>query len=249
MNKTQILFLGYDNTQTRLIDFLIEEGYEVYNTSEKVNSNFISKFDWIVSFGYRHIIPKHQLEAINYKAINLHMSYLPYNRGSHPNYWSFIDNTPKGVTIHQINEGLDTGDIYVQEELDINPQNSTFVSSYNYLLEKLENLFIFNHKDIFEGKINPSPQVGKGTYHKIKDLPLIQNWNININRYLNMSKRTDKDIIDEIENIRTRNNVNWMDAVRLAFELDPERARAIFKDIKECDFKINELLEELSENE
>lgn len=64
-----------------------------------------------------------------------------------------------------------------------------------------------------------------------------------------MSIRTDKDIIDEIEAIRTRNNVNWMDAVRLAFELAPERARNIFKDIKNCDAKINELLEELSENE
>lgn len=61
--------------------------------------------------------------------------------------------------------------------------------------------------------------------------------------------RTDKEIIDEIQEIRSKNNVNWMDAVRLCFELAPEKARKIFKDIKECDQKINELTEELANNE
>jgi hypothetical protein len=61
--------------------------------------------------------------------------------------------------------------------------------------------------------------------------------------------RTDIEIINEIQEIRAKNNVNWMDAVRLCFELDPEKARKIFKDIKDCDQKINELTEELSNNE
>lgn len=56
-------------------------------------------------------------------------------------------------------------------------------------------------------------------------------------------------IISEIEKIRARNNVNWMDAVRLAFELSPNRARTIFKDIKQCDFEINKLLEKLADND
>lgn len=63
------------------------------------------------------------------------------------------------------------------------------------------------------------------------------------------SKRTDNDIINDIEKIRARNNVNWMDAVRLCFELAPEKARKIFKDIKDCDAKINQLTEELANNE
>lgn len=63
------------------------------------------------------------------------------------------------------------------------------------------------------------------------------------------SERTDNDIINDIEKIRARNNVNWMDAVRLCFELAPEKARKIFKDIKDCDAKINELTEELANNE
>ena len=61
--------------------------------------------------------------------------------------------------------------------------------------------------------------------------------------------RTDKEIIDEIEQIRATNNTNWMDSVRLCFELAPERARKIFRGIKECDTRINELTEELASNE
>jgi len=61
--------------------------------------------------------------------------------------------------------------------------------------------------------------------------------------------RTDEEIINEIQEIRSNNNVNWMDAVRLCFELAPERARVIFKKIKYCDQRINELTEELAEND
>ena len=64
-----------------------------------------------------------------------------------------------------------------------------------------------------------------------------------------MNQRTDSEIISDIEQIRARNNVNWMDSVRLAFELNADRARTIFKDIKECDARINELLSELANNE
>lgn len=64
-----------------------------------------------------------------------------------------------------------------------------------------------------------------------------------------LGKRTDLEIIDEIEAIRAKNNTHWMDAVRLCFELDPPRARKIFQDIKACDARINELTEELAKNE
>ena len=53
-------------------------------------------------------------------------------------------------------------------------------------------------------------------------------------------------IIDEIERIRTRNNVNWMDLLRLAFIHSPEEAKKLTKKINESDNKINELFEILS---
>jgi len=71
-----------------------------------------------------------------------------------------------------------------------------------------------------------------------------------LSELLHMEKnRTDKDILDEIEQIRSQNNTLWMDVVRLCFELDPIKSRKIFYKIKECDKKINQLSRELSSNE
>ena len=61
--------------------------------------------------------------------------------------------------------------------------------------------------------------------------------------------RTDLEIINEIENVRSSNNINWMDLVRLAFEYAPEQAKAIMSKINSDDSKVTNLLEELSNNE
>ena len=59
---------------------------------------------------------------------------------------------------------------------------------------------------------------------------------------------TDQEIIDEIEQIRARNNVNWMDVVRMCFELALERARSLFSEIKESDRSIQQLSDQLANN-
>jgi hypothetical protein len=61
--------------------------------------------------------------------------------------------------------------------------------------------------------------------------------------------RTDEEIIEEIRIIREKNNTHWMDVVKLAFRVSPSESRTIFKQIKYCDFKVNELLKELADND
>ena len=53
-------------------------------------------------------------------------------------------------------------------------------------------------------------------------------------------------IINKIEKIRTKNNVNWMNILRLAFKLDPKNASKIMKNINYDDKKISDLLNKLS---
>ena len=53
-------------------------------------------------------------------------------------------------------------------------------------------------------------------------------------------------IISKIEKIRSKNNVNWMDILRLAFKLDPKNAAKIMKKINYDDKKISDLLSKLS---
>jgi len=54
-------------------------------------------------------------------------------------------------------------------------------------------------------------------------------------------------IIDEIEKIRTRNNVNWMDVLRLAFTHAPKEAKELMKKIDHEDNRISDLVKKLSE--
>ena len=53
-------------------------------------------------------------------------------------------------------------------------------------------------------------------------------------------------ILSKIEKIRSKNNVNWMNILRLAFKLDPESAAKIMKKINYDDKKISQLLAKLS---
>ena len=102
------------------------------------------------------------------RAINLHISCLPWNRGADPNLWSFLDDTPKGVTIHFLDEGLDTGPIMAQEEVDFGV-GATLKSSYDDLSRKIEELFIRLWPSIRLGKIHAREQPPGGSFHHRKD--------------------------------------------------------------------------------
>ena len=52
-------------------------------------------------------------------------------------------------------------------------------------------------------------------------------------------------IINQIEKVRTKNNINWMDILRIAFAKDPEAAKKCFRGISCHDKKINRLVEKL----
>ena len=55
------------------------------------------------------------------------------------------------------------------------------------------------------------------------------------------------EIIDQIEAVRSKNNVNWMNLVRLSFSLDPKAASKILAQIYEQDQKISALAKKLNE--
>ena len=61
-------------------------------------------------------------------------------------------------------------------------------------------------------------------------------------------KKNYTSIINKIQEIRSKNNVNWMNLLRLAFKLDPKSAAKIMKKINYDDKKIASLLKKLSKN-
>lgn len=247
-----VFFLG--DTNNDVYDFLNKQCSKVFQTSEKINLDILAKIEpeLIVSYGYRHIIKKDIIEKYKDKIINLHISYLPYNRGASPNFWSVIDNTIKGVTIHFIDEGVDTGDIIYQQELEFSKE-LTLEESYRELRKAIEALFVENWNSIKNKTFTRKKQPKFfGTYHTSKETEeclermKIRDWKIKIK---DLVMRNDEDIINDIQKIREKNNTHWMDIVKLAFEVAPVESRSIFKKIKYCDEKVNELLRELADND
>lgn len=123
--------------------------------------------DFIVSYGHREIISKDIVDLFPRRAINLHTSFLPWNRGASPNFWSFFRHTPKGVTIHLMDEGIDTGDIIVQREV-LFSTDETLRTSYEKLHKEMLELFFASWPIIKTGKFISRPQ-GMGSYHGKKE--------------------------------------------------------------------------------
>lgn len=172
----KILHLGPSDNQ---VYCFLKKHYNLSTTEKKIHPEMISKFDWVVSYGYRHILTKDHLGFAKNPIINLHISYLPWNKGADPNYWSWVENTPKGVTIHIIDEGIDTGDILIQKEVNFGEEETLF-SSYSKLKYEIEELFKNNFDSIIKNIILPKKQIGEGSIHYKKDFPGINSWDVKV---------------------------------------------------------------------
>lgn len=89
--------------------------------------------DVIIVVAYGKILPKDILNSAKYGCINVHASILPYYRGAAPIQWAVLNGDKKtGVTIMQMDEGLDTGDILSVVETDIE-ENETSAQLFDRL--------------------------------------------------------------------------------------------------------------------
>ena len=188
-----ILFLGYDSSKTKIIDSIRKLGVRVIHQDKKeIEESKFESVDLVISFGYRHLLSETIVEKYS-PIINLHVSYLPFNRGSFANFWSFYDQTQSGVSIHLIDKGIDTGDILYQKKIDFDPKKMTFRETHNILLEQIEKLFLDNISQILSLKYPLIKQSHKGTYHHSKDFPSeFRGWDENIDKEINRLKNLRK---------------------------------------------------------
>lgn len=187
----KVLVLGYDEHQCSIIKALKDSHCYVGHTAAPISGE--PGFDFVVSFGYRHILSQRTIDKLACPVFNLHISYLPFNRGAHPNFWSFFDKTPSGVTIHLVDEGIDTGPIVFQKRILFDRSELTFSKTQARLIKEIEGLFIDNLPALLNGKWTAREQVGKGTYHRAEDLPLSPtDWDVDIeSAMLNLSIKGD----------------------------------------------------------
>lgn len=125
----------------------------------------------VVAFG--QILPKEILEMCNYGCVNVHASLLPKYRGSAPIQWAIMDGEEvTGVTTQQMNEGIDTGDILLKQEIVIDAKE-TGGSLFDKLSVAGAKLCVETLKGLEEGSITPIPQGDSPTaYAKMLDKQL-----------------------------------------------------------------------------
>ena len=112
----------------------------------------------IIVVGYGRIIPPWMLELPRYGNINVHASLLPKYRGAAPVQWAIAQGeTVTGVTTMLLNEGLDTGDILLQKEMAIRPED-TSVTLWPRLAELGADLLVETLRGLEHKTITAVPQ-------------------------------------------------------------------------------------------
>jgi len=135
----------------------------------------------IVVVAYGKILPKNILYIPKYGCINVHGSLLPKYRGAAPIQFAIINGDEKtGVTTMFMDEGMDTGDMLLKEEIKIEDED-TSESLYSKLSKLGSELLIKTLNKLQKGELNPQKQNELGaTYSKIltKEMGEID-WNKN----------------------------------------------------------------------
>jgi len=112
----------------------------------------------IVVVGYGRIIPQWMIDLPRHGNINLHASLLPKYRGAAPIQWAIANGeTVSGNTTMRIDAGLDTGDILLQEEMAIRPDD-TAVTYAPRLAETGAHLLVKTLRGLEAGTITARPQ-------------------------------------------------------------------------------------------
>ncbi len=113
--KLAALELGLDVTQpTRVRDGSLEAWLRE------------RKPDVALVLAYGRILPRGVLDAPARGCVNLHASLLPAYRGAAPIQWSIIrGETATGISLMQMDEGLDSGPVYLKRSLPIGPEETS----------------------------------------------------------------------------------------------------------------------------
>lgn len=111
---------------TPVKEYAVENNLKIYQPNKiRENAEFIEEIrklnpDVICVVAYGKILPKELLEIPKYGCVNVHPSLLPKYRGSTPIQTAIINgDKTTGVTTMYMNEELDSGDIILQEEIEI----------------------------------------------------------------------------------------------------------------------------------
>ena len=161
-----IILLGPTWRNAEIAVYLTKRGHNVMQSNVRDMLRCFDEglsADIVISNGYAPIFKPHHVNKMN--IINIHPAALPRGRGIYPNVWALYEGHAIGVSIHQIDEGIDTGDLlasdYMQHwelEFRLNNPQETLQTFYSHLLRRVEVLFYHTWPSIEDGSILPYKQ-------------------------------------------------------------------------------------------
>ena len=179
---TDIVFLGKHEVGEKVYEWLCDQDdanvLAMLTQKEQLSIVHKTNPELIISGGFQHIIPESVLNVPDLGCINMHGSYLPYNRGGNTNVWPLIDQTPAGVSLHYMTPELDGGPIIDRRTIETQPSDTA-----KSLLTRMRREAIQQFKQVWpEIRDNtvetiPQPQDG-GTYHSRSEF--IDLWEIDL---------------------------------------------------------------------
>ncbi len=154
---------GMTLSQPPVAAFALEHGFVLHQPDTLKNEAFLPVLeafvpDIAIVAAYGKILPKYFLDFPRLGCLNVHASLLPEYRGASPIQRSIWDGKAEsGISIMQMDVGLDTGDVLLQEALPIESSDNTLT-----LTEKLATLgtklIVQAIRDAFDGRLAPMPQ-------------------------------------------------------------------------------------------
>lgn len=153
----------FDKKDSILMSLAMEHGIPI-ELSDNINSDeFIERIrkydvDLFVSMSFNQIFKTRTINFPRYKTINCHAGKLPFYRGRNILNWALINDEKEfGITVHYVDEGIDTGDIIEQECYPITDEDD-----YSTLLERAYSgcaeILYKAIKRIQAGNVNPVKQ-------------------------------------------------------------------------------------------
>jgi methionyl-tRNA formyltransferase len=131
------------------------------NSSSAMDILAKQKPDVFVLAGYGLILKKKCIAIPKINCINLHGGRLPQYRGSSPMNWALINNEPiVGISIIEVDEGIDTGPILSQEQINVD-QNTTIRYLHDWANKRFPEMLIKVLQMMENGSLSPRLQVNE----------------------------------------------------------------------------------------
>jgi methionyl-tRNA formyltransferase len=158
---TRVYYYGDDDYLQELSSILNLTPSAFFTWNDFKNPNHLDLLlkepaDFLISVYWPYLLRGKELNIAK-DSINFHPALLPINRGWYPHVHSILDGSPTGVTLHRIAPGADTGDIWVQNKVELY-SNDIASDIYSRLQDNIIDLFRKNWHLIRDGSIIPFPQ-------------------------------------------------------------------------------------------